>query len=510
MMQINIKNIIYLICLFSLSLQAENKRPNILWLITDNCNLDFGCYGRQNVHTPHIDELATQGMRFTRVFSTAPVCAPSRSAFMTGMYQTSVGLQHFPDHRDDGFRLPEGVRPLTHRLQDHGYFTASIKKIDDEVVGSGKLDLNFVNEGKIFQSTDWSKLKNNQPFFAQVNTPEAEYDIYDFKSNKSERVKWWGEDEHVKYAKPDQVVPPAYFPNHQVSREEWARYLNSVSGMDVRVGKVMDQLKKEGTLEDTIIILFGDNGRVDHRSIHWVYDTGLHVPMIIRWPKNFPQPKGYQPGGVYQEMVSLLDLTATTLDFAGIKRPMGMHSRVLMGEQADSVRKYAFSARDRVDDIPMRMRSVRGKRYRYIRNYDAHLNFSTYVNFYKEKCFPVQKVIRELYKKGQLEESLRPLFTDFRKEHLYDTEADPSELVNLVDSQDPRHQSVLVEMRAALDTWESETGDMGWQKESAEKIEKFRAVMYDWFGAPDWYPYQPKHKTSAQSQMNKGRIIEDD
>jgi hypothetical protein len=119
-------------------------------------------------------------------------------------------------------------------------------------------------------------------------------------------------------------------------------------------------------------------------------------------------------------------------------------------------------------------------------------------------------VIRELYKKGQLEESLRPLFTDFRKEHLYDTEADPSELVNLVDSQDPRHQSVLVEMRAALDTWESETGDMGWQKESAEKIEKFRAVMYDWFGAPDWYPYQPKHKTSAQSQMNKGRIIEDD
>ena len=153
--------------LFSENAVFSKDKPNILWLITDNCNLDFGCFGRQGVHTPNLDKLATQGVRYTRVFATAPVCAPSRSAFMTGMYQTSVNLHHFPDHRDDGFRLPEGVRPLTHRLKDAGYLTGSIKKMGDQVVGSGKLDLNFVNEGKIFESTNWDEIKKGKPFFCR-------------------------------------------------------------------------------------------------------------------------------------------------------------------------------------------------------------------------------------------------------------------------------------------------------------------------------------------------------
>ena len=207
----------HLLFCFLLSLSVNpvfsKDKPNILWLITDNCNLDFGCFGRQGVHTPHLDKLATQGMRYTRVFATAPVCAPSRSAFMTGMYQTSVNLHHFPDHRDDGFHLPEGVRPLTHRLKDAGYTTGSIKKIGKQVVGSGKLDLNFVNEGKIFESTNWEEIKKSKPFFLQVNTPEAEYDIYDFRTNRPERIKWWGEEEHVQYAKPDSVVPQPIFPS---------------------------------------------------------------------------------------------------------------------------------------------------------------------------------------------------------------------------------------------------------------------------------------------------------
>ena len=189
------KRVLLLLSVFLFaSVSFAKDKPNILWLITDNCNLDFGCFGMQGVHTPHLDQLASKGVRYTRVFSTAPVCAPSRSAFMTGMYQTSVNLHHFPDHRDDGFRLPEGVRPLTHRLKDAGYTTGSIKKIGKQVVGSGKLDLNFVNEGKIFESTNWDNIKKSQPFFLQVNTPEAEYDIYDFRTNRPERIKWWGED----------------------------------------------------------------------------------------------------------------------------------------------------------------------------------------------------------------------------------------------------------------------------------------------------------------------------
>ena len=194
---------------------------------------------------------------------------------------------------------------MTHRLKDAGYLTGSIKKMGDQVVGSGKLDLNFVNEGKIFESTNWDEIKKGKPFFLQVNTPEAEYDIYDFRTNRPERIKWWGEEEHVQYAKPDSVVPPAYFPKHKTSNEEWARYLNSVSNMDRRVGIVLAELEKGKLLDDTIIIVFGDNGRVDHRSIHWVYDTGLHVPMIIKWPKNYPAPEGFKPGTVNEEVISL-------------------------------------------------------------------------------------------------------------------------------------------------------------------------------------------------------------
>ena len=210
------------------------KRPNILWIVGENLKLDLGCYGAKNVSTPNLDGLAAKGVRYSRVFSTSPVCAPSRSAFMTGMYQTSTDTHNMRSHRDDDFRLPPGVRPITHWLQDAGYFTANIKTIGDRVVGTGKLDLNFVNEGPIYQSDDWSALKSHQPFFAQINTPEVEYDIYDRKSASKPRIEWVGEHEHPQIATPENVTPPPYYPDHLITRQEWARYLNSVSGMDRR------------------------------------------------------------------------------------------------------------------------------------------------------------------------------------------------------------------------------------------------------------------------------------
>ncbi len=285
------------ICLLqaTFAMGAEPRRPNILWLVGENIGHDLGCYGAKHVHTPNLDRLARDGMRFTNVFSTNPACAPSRSAFMLGMYQTTTDTHHMRSHRDDDFRLPAGVRPVTHRLQDAGYFTANVKQIGTAIVGTGKLDLNFINEGSIYQGDDWSELKNRQPFFAQINSPEVEYDIYDRKTYEKERVLWVGEGEHIVYAKPDEVEPPPYFPNHSTSREEWSRYLNSVSGMDVRIGRVLEQLKIEGLDDDTIVIFFADNGRLEPRGIHWCYDSGLRVPMIIRWPKNFQAPTASNP-----------------------------------------------------------------------------------------------------------------------------------------------------------------------------------------------------------------------
>ena len=345
------------------------KRPNILWIVGENLKLDLGCYGAKNVKTPNLDKLASEGERYTKVFSTSPVCAPSRSAFFVGMYQTTTDTHNMRSHREDDYRLPEGVRPITHRLKDVGYYTANLKTMNGEEIGSGKLDLNFVNEGKLYDGSKWEELKKNQPFFAQMNTLECEYDIYDRNTWRQPRVEWKGEKEHEKIATAENVTPPPYYPDHPIVREEWARYLNSVSGMDKTIGKVLRQLKKDGLAENTVVMFFGDNGRIEPRGIHWCYDTGLHVPMIIRWPKSYPAPSNYKSGSVKEEVVSLIDLTPTTLGFAGIEKPYGMHGRIFLGNQVGPERTYAFSARDRVDETVNRVRSVRGKKYHYIRNY---------------------------------------------------------------------------------------------------------------------------------------------
>jgi len=467
--------------------ESSARRPNILWIVAENIKLDLGCYGAENVKTPNLDGLAAGGVRYTRVFATSPVCAPSRSALMTGMYQTTTDTHHMRSHREDDYRLPPGVRPITHRLQDAGYFTANISNIGDRLVGTGKLDLNFVNEGPIYQSNDWEKLKDNQPFFAQINTPEVEYDIYDRMSAEKDRVKWVGEEQHPQIATPQNVSPPPYYPDHPLVREEWARYLNSVSGMDRRVGWVLERLRKDGLADDTVIIFFADNGRLEARGIHWCWDTGLHVPMIIHWPENFPAPQGFRPGTINDQVVSLLDLTATTLGMAGIERPLVMQSRNILGEDADPPRAYAFSARDRIDETVNRIRSVRGSRYHYLRNYMPEQSFTS-LNRYKEKCFPVKPLMRTLHAQGKLSGAPKELMAArLPEEQLYDTLADPYEINDLAKSDKPEHRKALVRLRAALDTWIAETGDRGHWPEPPEIVAPFEQEMHDWFGTPEWY-----------------------
>ncbi|MEQ1861918.1 MAG: sulfatase [Chthoniobacteraceae bacterium] len=460
---------------------GAERRPNILWLVGENLDLDLGCYGAKLVQTPNLDRLAADGVRFTRVFATSPVCAPSRSAFFTGMYQTTTDTHHMRSHRTDGFRLPDGVRPITHRLRDAGYFTANIKKIGERDVGTGKLDLNFANEGPNYESDDWSALKSRQPFFAVVNSHEAEYDIYDRRSAKKERVEWVGEREHPQIATPENVTPPPYYPDHPIVRAEWARYLNSVSGMDRRIGWVLEKLRADGLEEDTIVIFFGDNGRMEPRGIHWCYDSGLHVPMIVRWPKNFPAPPKIKPGVVNEQVVSVLDVTATTLGFAGVPRPSLMQSRNIF---SDPPREYAFSARDRIDETVLRIRSVRDTRWRYIRNFTPGPTYAS-LNRYKEKCFIVIPLMRELHALGKLTGPPADLMSMRGPgEELYDTAADPHEISNL--AADPQHRDTLLRLRAALDAWMTETKDRGDLPEPAEVVAPFEKEMHEWFGTPKW------------------------
>ncbi|QDT54223.1 Choline-sulfatase [Caulifigura coniformis] len=471
-------------------LQAADtpRRPNILWLVGENLSHDLGCYGAKNVHTPRLDALAAGGQRFTRVFATNPACAPSRSAFFTGMYQTTTDTHHMRSHRTDDFRLPDGVRPVTHRLKDAGYFTANIKTVAGHSVGTGKLDLNFVNEGPIYDegAADWSVLKSHQPFFAVVNAEESEYDIYDRQSKSKQRVEWVGEREHVPHARPDSVTPPPYYPDHPVVREEWARYLNSVSGMDLRFGRVLDQLRADGLEDSTVILFFGDNGRLEPRGIHWCYDNGLRVPMIVKWPASFDPPAHYQSGTVDDRVISLIDVTATTLSIAGAAVPATLHGRPFLGGAAAGSRRYAFAARDRIDETRQRIRSVHDERFHYIRTLSTGPTFSS-LNRYKEKCFAIMPVMRELHAQGRLTgPALELMQRTGPCEELYDTQADPHEIRNLLGSELPEHREALARLRAALETWMVETGDRGAIPEPDSVVAPFVKEMDDWFGTPAW------------------------
>jgi len=468
------------------------KRPNILWIVAENISLDLGCYGAQHVQTPHVDRLAREGVRFTQVFATSPVCAPSRSALMTGMYQTTTDTHHMRSHRNDDFRLPPGVRPLTHWLQDAGYTTFNIVRTGDKVVGTGKLDLNFVNEGEIFQSDQWAELRKKQPFFAMINTPEVEYDIYDRKCAQKERVPWVGENDHPPIAKPDEIPLPPYYPDHPIARAEWARYLNSVSGLDLRVGHILAALNDEGLEDDTIVVFFADNGRLEVRGIHFCYDSGLHVPLIIRWPRNFPPPHDCRPGSVNEQLISLLDLTATTLDMAGIPRPPLMQSRIFIGPHADPPRKYVFSARDRIDETVNRIRSVRDHRFRYNRNFMPQQSLAA-LNRYREKCFLVMPLARQLQADGQLKGPAQLLLAPhLPAEELYDAVDDPFHIHNLADSPKPEHREALMRLRTALEVWMTDTGDRGRYPEPADVVAAFEAEMHEWFGTPSWYLPKPR------------------
>lgn len=483
-----IRDFIFLILIIFISGQVSSQeKPNILWIVGENLKLDLGCYGAKNVKTPNLDALATKGMLYTHVFSTSPVCAPSRSAFFVGMYQTTTDTHNMRSHRNDDYRLPEGVRPITHRLKDVGYFTANIKTIGEKEVGSGKLDLNFVNEGKLYDTDKWEDLKQNQPFFAQINTLEAEYDIYDRNTWQQPRVEWKGEKEHEKIATEENVTPPPYYPDHPVVRQEWARYLNSISGMDKSVGHILSQLEEDGLAENTIVIFFGDNGRIEARGIHWCYDTGLHVPMMVYIPENLKKPENYLPGTISDQVISLIDINPTTLEFAGIPRPLNMQGRTFLGNSCGPEREYAFSARDRIDETVNRVRSVRGKRYHYIRNYYPDRHFTS-LNRYKEKCFLVKPLMRELMAEGKLEGAAAELMSPtVAPEQLFDTVEDPHEINNLADSNKPEHREALLRMRAALDTWIVETQDQGEFPEPEEIVAPFEKEMHDWFGTPAWY-----------------------
>lgn len=445
------------------SQQGQAPRPHILWLIAEDLSPDLGCYGNKLVQTPHLDQLAATGVRFTRAYVTAPVCSASRSALMTGMYQTSIGAQHHRSHREDGYRLPAGVEPFTHRLQRAGYHTSNVTTAAPGVRGTGKTDFNY-NVEHPFDGTDWAQRATNQPFYAQVNFHETHRNF----ARHPERP-----------VNPDRVELPPYYPEHPAMRLDWAMYLDSAQHVDDEIGRILVRLREEELEENTIVFFFGDHGRPMPRDKQFLYEGGIRIPLMVRIPERY-RPAGYQPGTVREDLVLSLDITATTLALAGAPGPATLQGRPLFGPQRQP-REYVAAARDRCDETVDRIRCVVERRYKYIRNAYPDRPW-TQPNTYKDTQYPPLRVMRDLQQAGKLTGPAAAFMAPRRPaEELYDLQADPHETRNL--AGEASQAATLRRLSTTLDRWIRESGDQGAQPEptSAQPAENpYRTQVDGW------------------------------
>lgn len=419
------------------------QKPNIIWIMAEDISTELSCYGHPGVKTPFLDQLSKNGFLYTNAFTTAPSCTPSRNAMLTGVYQTSTDTQ---DQRRRGIILSDGIKPFTELLREAGYYTA---------VGCGyspKTDHNFVadllhkkNEEQdtyLFDSKDWKDRKDGQPFFAQITLPIT---------HRQSGSEWLHIREQSKYpVDTANISLPPYFPEHPLILEDWAMYLDAIEKMDSQVGEILNRLENEGIEDNTVVIFIGDNGRCHLRGKCWLYDAGIKVPLIIRWPDK-------QGGYVNQDLISMIDVTATILDIAGAEQPDYLDGHSIK-DSSNIKRECIFAARDLIDEVMDHIRCVRTEQFKYIRNYNPE-------NGYKECEYvqnhrPMLSVIKELYKANKLTPVQELILAETKpREELYDLYADPYEINNLVDK--PEYQDTLKMLGSLLDKWINETMDKG-------------------------------------------------
>lgn len=425
---------------------AAEQRLNFLWLLAEDTSTSaYSCYGQQPAAaTPTIDALAREGVRYNRFFTTAPVCSPSRSGFNTGMYATTIGAHN---HRTPDMKpLPAGVRPLNEWLEDAGYFTANIRQFPADLgfKGQGKVDWNFLTARPPFPHDRWEDLKSHQPFYAQINFQETHRNF-----------------QGAKKTDPATVELPPYYPDHPVVRADYAAYLDAAKNLDLKVAKILALLERDGLADNTVVIFMGDNGEAHVRGKQFVYEEGLRVPMIVRWPKKVPAPAHYRAGTVDERLLEAIDVAPTLLSFAGVPLPEKMQGQPFLGSAVGAPKTYVFGARDRCDETAMRLRTVRDARYRYIRTFTPEVPLLA-PNAYKARQYPVWNLIPALAKENKLTPVQAALVAPTQPaEQLFDLVEDPHEIRNLVDSPKPEHVAALARLRAELESWIVRTDDQG-------------------------------------------------
>lgn len=436
------------------------EQPNILWIYVEDTNAWMSCYGDTLIETPHIDQLAAEGTRFNRAYATSGVCSPSRSALITGMYQTSIGAHEhyssFSNFRGKQMEAWEpnhlGVKTLPEIFRAAGYYTFNEGKFHynfvfdpDTLYHRHAQEMNFKGAAS---GTEWSGRDPGQPFFGQIQLIGG------------------------KFRNPHPVVQPGdvtvhpYYPDHPLIREMTANHYNTILELDKAVGEIITALKRDGLYDNTVIFFFSDHGCELPRDKQFLYDESIRVPFVLAGPK-------VPAGAVRDDLVSTLDISATSLELANIRAPRAMHGMNLLTDAFH--RDYVIAARDRCDFTIDRIRAVTSQRYKYIRNF---MTDRPYLQPNYRSQWPVMRLLKDMFEAGELNEVQAHFAGPGRPaEEFYDLIEDPHETNNLVHSVQREEAIALAEHRDVLSRWILETDDRGRFPESDNAL---RAVVQRW------------------------------
>ncbi len=449
------KHLLVLMVVLLLELGCNKSEPkqqyNILWLTAEDLSPHFSCYGDSTVSTPNIDRLAREGVRYTNAYSVSGVCAPSRHALITGMYPISTGAMHMRTiKRTSALKMitdpellaiptyeavpPQEVKCFSEYLRAEGYYCTNNNKTDYQFHPP------ITAWDKRSKDAHWRDRPSGMPFFS----------IFNFEVTHESRV--WKRAYLPLAVDPDRVPVPPYYPDTPVIRRDIARHYSNVVALDSLIGDKLAQLEADGLLDKTIIFFYGDHGDGLPRAKRWLYDSGLRVPFIIRWPD------GRDAGNVVDDLVSFVDFAPTILSLTDIPIPDYMQGQPFLGAQKAPPRKYIYAAKDRMDPALDTHRAIRDKRFKYIKNYQPQ---KPYVQFlpYRDQMPLMQELLR-MDKTGELTGIPAIWFSKTKPvDEFYDTRNDPHEVNNL--AGDPEYAETLSEMKMELAKWETACNDLG-------------------------------------------------
>lgn len=441
------------------------ERPNIVWLVAEDLSPYIPPFGDHTVETPTLSRLADEGVRYTRFYSPAPVCSPARASIATGMYPNRIGASHmrtgpwfaadipaailekFKQYMPEGIppyeaMPPAGVRMMSEYLRMAGYYCTNNAKQDYQF----RCPPTAWDESS--HTAHWRNRKPGQPFFSIFNLNVTHESKIWAKANDSLWV-----DENL-----DVPVPP-YLPGTEVGRRDIRRMYSNIKEMDFEVGRILAQLEEDGLLDSTIVFWYSDHGGPLPRQKRLLYDSGLKVPMIIRFP-------GKQAAGSEDSrLISFIDLSATVLSLAGIEPPENIDGRAFLGKYETPVpHKYLFGVADRFDETTDGIRAALDGRFKYLRYFHTESPMFLHVKYRDQ--MPIMQELYRLRDAGELTEAQAQWFRQHKPpEELFDTQSDPHELKDL--SKDPAYAEKLKELRGVLYDWEATFEDTGLMPEAA-------------------------------------------